>query len=80
MLENISPEIIAYIITAILAILSVALGKKWSMAKRLAKELAEALTATTRAIEDDHVTPDEAKKIIKEWTEVIEAGKKLLNQ
>lgn len=83
---DISPEIVAYIVTLILAILSAVLGKKWSVAKTklsetssLAKELAEALKATSEAIEDEHVTEAEAKDIVKQWKEVIEAGKKLLH-
>lgn len=82
---DISPEIIAYIITAILVLLSLFFGKKYSTAEKklvgittLAKELAEALKATSEAIADKYVTEKEAKQIIKEWEEVIEAGKKLL--
>jgi len=82
---DISPELLAYIITALLAILSAAFGSKYLMGKKklsetviLAKELAEALKATSEAIADEHVTEEEAKKIVKEWKDVIEAGKKLL--
>ena len=86
MLEDISPEIVAYIITIILALLSVILGKKYKTAKTkfsdmssLAADLAVALKDTSEAIEDEYVSEDEAKLIVKQWKEVIEAGKKLLN-
>ncbi|GAH81705.1 unnamed protein product, partial [marine sediment metagenome] len=49
MLDNISPEVVAYIITIILAVLSMVLGKKYKTAKskftdvsHLATELAQA--------------------------------------
>ena len=87
MLDNISPDIIAYIITIILAVLSMFLGKKYKTAKtkfsdvsHLAKELAEALKATSEAIEDDKLSLEEEKKIVKECKEAIEAGKKLLEK
>jgi len=84
---DVDPEIVAYIITIILAVLSMVLGKKYKTAKtkfsdvsHLATELAEALKDTSEAIEDEYVTEDEAKLIVKQWKEVIEAGKKLLNK
>jgi len=86
MLDNISPEIVAYIITIILVVLSLVLGGKYKIAKSkftdlsyLAKELAEALKQTSEAIEDEYISEDETKQIVKQWQEVIEAGKKLLD-
>ena len=87
MLDNIPPEIVAYILTIALIILSMVLGGKYKTAKskffdvsHLATELAQALKATSEAIDDEHISEDEAKGIVKQWKEVIEAGKKLLNQ
>ena len=87
MLDNISPEIVAYVITIALAALSMILGKKYKTAKskftdvsHLATELAEALKQTSEAIEDEHVTEDESKQIVKQWKDVIEAGEKLLDK
>ena len=83
---DISPEIFAYMITALLALLSVIFGKKYSTAEKklsetssLAKELAEALKATSEAIEDKYISEDEAKQVVKEWKDVIRQGKKLLD-
>lgn len=82
---DVDPEIVAYVITIALAVLSMVLGKKYKTAKtklsgtaHLAKELAEALKATSEAIDDKYVTEKEAKQIVKQWKEVIEAGEKLL--
>lgn len=83
---DISPEIVAYIITVVLAVLSIVLGGKYKIVKSkfsdlscLAVELAEALKQTSEAIEDEYVTEDEAKLIVKQWKEVLKAGEKLLD-
>lgn len=83
---DVDPEIIAYVITIALAVLSMVLGKKYKTAKSkfseisgIAKELAEALKATSEAIEDEHISSDEAKEIVKQWKDVIEQGEKLLD-
>lgn len=82
---DVDPELVAYLITIILAILSSLLGKKWVTAKNklsetsnLAIKLASALKTTSEAIEDNRVTNKEEQEIVKRWKEVIEQGKELL--
>jgi len=81
----ISSELISEILTIVLALLSAYLGKKYRTAKNKLQEtasftekLAMALKITSEAIEDDKVTPDEEKRIVQRWKEVIEAGKEYL--
>lgn len=78
-------DVIAGIITLVLAILSTALGGKYTLAKKklaeltdLTKDLARALKVTSEAIEDDKVTPEEEKHIVESWRDVIEKAKELL--
>ncbi len=68
---------ISIIISLVLLVLSLVLGGKWLSAKKFLKEVAEALTVTSKAIEDDQITRKELKDLIKEWNEVIEAAKSI---
>jgi len=73
----ITPELIAALVTTIMTLLAALGGAKWKKYKKLAIEFGEALYVTTDAIKDDTVTVDEAKRLIKEWEEVIELAKEL---
>ena len=84
---EINPELIVYAVTVILSILSVIFGEKYRKYKqkfmdtsKLAEEFSEALLATTNAIEDDKLTPEEAQKIVAEWQDVVDEAKKLLGK
>ena len=70
--------LIAEILTIILALLSIFLGAKYQEAKRIMKEVAEAMDKTYKAIEDDKITKDELKQVIKEWMDVLEIWRDLL--
>jgi len=62
-----------WIITAVLAVVGMVLGGYLKRVKRLLKELAEALKTTVDAIENDVVTREELKKMVKEWKDVLKA-------
>jgi len=63
-----------------MTVVTIVTGARWKHFKSLVKELAEALAATSDAIEDDKITDLEKKNIAKEWTDVIVAGKKLIGK
>jgi len=65
--------LIAEILTIVLALLSVFLGAKYRKAKRIMKEFAEAINKTYKAIEDNQLTEEEMKQVIKEWKDVLES-------
>ena len=71
-------SLIAEILTIVLALLSLYLGGKYKKAKQVIKELAEAMDKTYKALEDDKVTKEELKGILKEWSDVLKAGRGLL--
>ena len=64
----------------VLFLLSVIFGLKWKQAKGLLKEVAEALTATSQALEDDDVTDIERRKLMREWSDVITAARALIGK
>jgi len=66
-------QVIPYIVMAGFAVLSALLGKKLQEAKGVMKELVEAMKTTIEAMEDGKITYEEAKKIVKEWKDVLEA-------
>ena len=70
--------LIAEILTIVLALLSIFLGAKYRKAKRIMKELAEAMDETYKSIEDNKVTEDELKKVLKEWKDVLKVWGELL--
>ena len=68
------------IVSAILVVLSVVLSVKVKQLKTLGKELAEAITTVSAAVEDDNVTKAECLAIVKEWKDVIAAARTLINR
>ena len=70
--------LIAEILTIILALLSLYFGSKYKKAKQVMKELAEAMDKTYKAIEDNKITKDELKQVIKEWADVLKIWRELL--
>jgi len=77
---DIDPETIAYLVSLILGILSVFLGEKYVKYKQKAMAFAAALKVTADAIEDDKITPEEAKTIVDNWKSFIDEAKQLLNK
>jgi len=73
-------EIIAYILTFVLAVLSLVFGEKYVKYRVKATKFALALKATIDAIEDNKITPEEAKTIIKHWKGIFEEAKLLLKK
>jgi len=73
-------DTIAQIAAVALFLISIVLGLKWKQAKNLLKQVAEALTATSAALEDDDVTDIERRKLLKEWSDVITAAKSLIGK
>lgn len=76
---------ILQIISSILAIVAAMLGSKWAKAKnelveltKLTTKLASALKVTSDAIEDDRITPEEEKALVRSWRDVIDEAKKFL--
>ena len=70
--------LIAEILTIVLALLSIFLGAKYREAKRIMKEVAEAMDKTYKALEDNKITKDELKQVIKEWADVLKIWRGLL--
>jgi len=64
--------IIAEIISVLLVLLTTFLGIKYNKAKQTLKELGEAITTTSKALEDDKLSVAEIKAILKEWNDVVE--------
>lgn len=84
---NIDTNVLLQLISSILGLLSIFLGSKWAKAKaeltemsKLTTKLAAALKATSDAIQDDRITPEEEKVIVESWQYVIEEAKKLLGK
>jgi len=65
------PEVIAYIVSIVLALLSTFLGVRYKKVKVALKESKEAIVTIVDAVEDDNVSPTEQASIVKE---VKEAG------
>lgn len=71
------------IILAVLGVAVVILGTiwtKWAKAKKLLKELAEALTYLSSAVEDDKFTREELDKLAEEFGDVIVAAGELFSK
>jgi len=64
--------LLAEVLTAILAVVSFLLGAKWRKAKAVLRDLAKALEDTYQALEDDKLTKEELKQLIKDWKKVLE--------
>ena len=71
-------SLIAEILTIVLALLSLYFGSKYKKAKQVMKELAEAIDKTYKAIEDDKITEEELKRVLKEWKDLLEIWRDLL--
>ncbi len=61
-------------ILAVVVSVLVVIWRKWSKTKRLLKELAEALTALSIALEDDNVTKEEVALLAQHFADAIEAA------
>ena len=64
----------------VLFLVSLFFGAKWQQAKFLLRELAEALTATSNALDDNDITAPERSGLLREWSEVILAAKQLIGR
>ena len=71
-------NILYIILSVILAVMTGLFAFKWIKAKILLKEVAEALTATSIALQDDRLTDKEKDEIFREWRDVIIAAKDLI--
>ena len=63
------PELIGYVVSAALALLSTFFGVRYSRIKSALKESKEAVVAIIDAVEDDNVSPTEQTSIVKETKE-----------
>jgi len=68
------------IVPIILGVVAIVFGVKWHQVASLLKETGEALITTSEAMEDKKITKDEVVQILKEWADVILAGKKLVGK
>ena len=82
---DIDPELIAYIISMVLGVLSIVLGDKYVKYKqkfadteKVTVKISAALKATSDAIEDDRITPEEEQAIVDHWKDVIDEAKNIL--
>jgi len=71
-------ELIAEVLTIVLVILNAYLGRKYTKAKRLLKEITEALDETYKALEDNKITQEELKQVIKQWKDLLEVWRELV--
>jgi hypothetical protein len=60
-----------------LGILMLIFGIAWARAKALVRELAEALTVLSNALEDDEISSGELRDLISEFQHVVDAARKL---
>ena len=49
----------------------------WKMWKHIPKEIAEAFKAVADAVEDDNITKEELKNILKEFADVVASVRKV---
>jgi len=75
---DVDPELIAYIVSMVLGILSIVLGDKYVKYKqkfadteKVTVKISAALKAISDAIADDRITPEEEKAIVEHWKNVI---------
>ena len=64
-------------ITGIVAVLIGSLWGGWKLLKSIPREIAEVLTAIADAIEDDSISREELKEIIKELGDIVEVVRKI---
>ena len=65
------------IIAVVAAVLASIFKVQWSQGKKVIKELKDPIIALNKALEDDKITEEEMKGIVKEVQEAIQAGKVL---
>lgn len=70
-------EIIAFLISVVLAIVALWFGTAWTKVKSLLREISQALNETSNAIEDNNLTKEELKRIIAQWRDVIELAREI---
>ena len=66
-------EIIGYVVSVVLALLSTFFGVRYAKVKSAFKETKEAFVAIVDAVEDDKISPEEQTKIVKETKEAATA-------
>ena len=64
------------VISALLGVLAVFAGVHLKKFKQILKEISELVVVLSHSLQDNKITADEMKKIVKEATDVIEAFKK----
>jgi len=77
-------NVLLQFISSVLALLAIFLGSKWAKAKseiaemsKLMTKFAAALKATSDAIQDDRITPEEEKAIVEAWKDVIKEAQNM---
>jgi hypothetical protein len=70
---ELTPDVIAYIITIALGLLSTFLGFRYRKVKTALKESKEAVVTIVDALEDDKIDSDETAAIVKEAKEAAKA-------
>ena len=69
MIENMA--LIAEILAVVFGVAATFLGVKYQKVKKTVKEVGEAITVTANAIDDDKITEEELKMVVKEWKDVV---------
>jgi len=76
---NVDPELVSYILSAVLGIFALFLGDRWRKIKDkfaegqlLTMKFAIAIQELSKAIEDDKITQEEAEDIVNSWKEIID--------
>jgi len=64
-------NLIAQILTVVLALLTIYFEDRYMKAKRIMKEFAEAVNSTYKALEDNRLTEEELRQVLKEWKDVL---------
>jgi predicted metal-binding transcription factor (methanogenesis marker protein 9) len=67
--------LVAQILTVALGVASVYFAGKYRRVKRILKELAEAVGETYKALEDNKITEEELRRVVKEWNDLLRAVK-----
>jgi len=67
------PELIGYIVSVVLALVSTFFGVKYTKVRKALKESKEAVVVIVDAIEDDKIDAEETKAITKEVKEAAAA-------
>jgi len=73
-------EAILGIVGGILAIVSAVFGTKFNKAKKVASSAIDVADRVMESLEDDNVTKEEARDIMRGGKQVIDEGKKVLKK